>query len=120
MAGPIILGRIIGKINDGGITTGGTYAGGSIGRTTDGGIIGVLGSIGVAGIIVTGGLTGVFGSIGVVGILVAGGVTTGGVAEVSVFSSPSPQAASMIEKIPILNAFSGNIIVVFKETPSFL
>ena len=116
---------VLGPIGVAGILVTGGLTGvlGSIGVAgilVTGGLTGVLGSIGVAGILVTGGLIGVLGSIGVVGILVSGGVATGGVAEVSVFSSPSPQATSMIEKIPILNAFSGNIIVFFKETPSFL
>ena len=53
--------------------------------------------------LVTGGLIGVLGSSGVAGILVPG-VVTGGFTIGGGVSLPSPQAESMMEIMPMLNA----------------
>jgi len=95
-----------------------------------GGLIGVLGPIGVAGIliiggligVVTGGLIGVLGSSGVAGILVIGGLTGGvstgrltvGGTRDDVLPSPSPQAESIMDTTQMLSAVTGNAIVFFK------
>lgn len=68
--------------------------------------MGVLGSSGVAGILVTGGGT---------GGVTTGRLTGGGVEEV--FPSPSPQAESRIDTTPMLSDFTRYAVVFFKLLP---
>jgi len=90
-----------------------------------GGLIGILGSSGVAGMLVAGGLIGILGSSGVAGRLVTGGLTGGvstgrltvGGTSDDVLPSPSPQAESIMDTTQMLSAFTGNAIVFFNLLP---